>query len=177
MVLESLPNGETKVRMCIDYRGLNAVTKRDYYPLLDLHETIEQYFHSSALFSVLDISQAFHLIEIEECDKEKTGFSTTFGHYEYNKLPFGLMNSPATFQRYINSILSGLIIVLMLLVYMDDIIVFSLDGMKEHLRRVEVVFEKLQEANIRLKPDKCKFLVQEVKFLGHYHKERRKTRP
>lgn len=166
LIIKDTPDGEKKVRLVIDYRKINKITRVDKYLIPNIQETIEDYFYSSSLFSVLDISQAFHQIEMEEEDKEKTAFTTMFGHYEYNKMPFGLVNSPSTFQRFMNATLSGLIGELCL-VYLDDIIVYSPDDLPDHLRRLTNIFERLRSANVRLKPNKCKFLVSEVKYLGH----------
>ncbi|KAG5863058.1 hypothetical protein JTB14_012664 [Gonioctena quinquepunctata] len=90
LVTKKLPNGEEKVRMCIDYRGLNNVTKKEYYPLPNISDLIQGYNSGSeALFSVIDVAEAYHQIDMEEKDIPLTGFSTFQGHYEYLKMPFG----------------------------------------------------------------------------------------
>jgi transposase InsO family protein len=165
LIVKELPNGERKVRMCIDYRGLNAVTKQDFYPLPNLQETLDS-FCGANLFTVLDVTSAFHQIDMEEQDKEKTAFTTPDGHYEFNKLPFGLMNSPSTFQRFMNTTLSGLTGEICL-VYLDDILVFNSGGVSDHLSKLSRVLDRIRDANIKLKPSKCEFLVSTVKYVGH----------
>jgi len=102
---------------------------------------------------------------MEESSKEKTAFITHNGLYEFNVLPFGLCNSPATFQRTMTHILRGLEWDVCL-VYIDDLIIFSWTYDK-HLRHLEQVFKCLREANVRLKPSKCHFVQPEVEYLGH----------
>eukprot|EP00731_Ephydatia_muelleri_P010157 Em0005g743a len=101
----------------------------------------------------------------KEDDKEKTAFSTEKGHFEFNVMPFGLTNAPATFQRLMECILAGLTGE-QCLIYIDDIIVFSA-SFPEHLERLTNVFLKLQDAGLKLKSEKCKFVQKAVKYLGH----------
>lgn len=105
------------------------------------------------LFSVFDVTSAYHQIDMEECDKPKTAFSTQDSHWEYNKMPFGLSNSPSTFQRFMNVTLSGLTGDICL-VYLDDILVFNHLGVEDHVESLKRVFYRLREANIKLKPSK-----------------------
>lgn len=165
LIVKKLPDNTMKVRMCIDYRGLNAVTKRDYYPLPNLQTSLDQLGNAN-LFSVFDVTSAYHQIDMEEVDKPKTAFSTPDGHWEFNKMPFGLSNSPSTFQRFMNVTLSGLTGDICL-VYLDDILVFNHLGPRDHIGKLKRVFDRLREANIKLKPSKSQFLMQEVKYLGH----------
>lgn len=165
LITKETPGGEQKIRMCIDYRGLNAVTKRDFYPLPNLQQSFD-YFGKANLFSTLDVRSAYHQIDMVEGDKEKTAFSTLGEHWEFNKMPFGLVNSPSTFQRFINVTLSGLTGQICL-AYLDDIIIFNSAGIDDHLEKLALVFERLRDANIKLKPDKCFLLMKQIKYLGH----------
>ncbi|KAG5868282.1 hypothetical protein JTB14_025807 [Gonioctena quinquepunctata] len=103
---------------------------------------------------------------MEEKDIPLTGFSTFQGHYEYLKMPFGLVNAPSTFQRFMNITLAGLTGELCM-VYLDDIIIFNSAGKEDHIGKLGQVFVRLREANVKLKPKKCSFLLKKVKYLGH----------
>ena len=116
-------------------------------------------------FSTLDLSSGYWQIEMDAESAEKTAFSTHCGLYEFTRMPFGLCNGPATFQRLMEIVLAGLEWKCCV-VYVDDILVCSksLEEHKEHLQRV---FERLRQAGLKLKPSKCSFLCREVVFLGH----------
>jgi hypothetical protein len=116
-------------------------------------------------FSTLDLFAGYWQIPLEEISKDKTAFSTDSGLYEFNVTPFGLCNAPATFQRFMDATMAGLKWKT-LLVYMDDIIVFS-STFAEHLVNLEDVFLRLQEANLTLNLDKCSFFKQKIKYWGH----------
>ena len=151
-------------RFCIDYRKLNAVTHQDAYPLPRIDETLDS-LSGSTYFTTLDLAAGYWQVGIEECDKEKTAFSTRRGHYEFNVMPFGLTNAPATFQRLMECVLAGLTGE-QCLIYLDDIIVFS-STFEEHLQRLTNVFIALRKAGLKLKPSKCFFAQKEVHYLGH----------
>lgn len=167
LVTKKLPNGEDKVRMSIDYRGLNSVTKKEYYSLPNISDLLQGYkAGNKAPFTVIDVAEAYHQIAMEEESIPLTGFSTYQGHYEYLKLPFGMVNAPSTYQRFMNVTLSGLTGELCM-VYLDDIIIFNTEEHMDHLGGIKQVFERLRQANIKLKPQKCKFALEKVKYLGH----------
>ena len=114
----------------------------------------------------MDLKAGYWQVEVAEIDKPKTAFTAgPLGFYEFNVLPFGLSNSPATFQRLMQASL-GKLHLNQCLLYLDDIIIYS-KTFKEHLQNLERVFSKLKEANLKLKPSKCFFLYKEVKYLGH----------
>ena len=104
-------------------------------------------------------------MEVAEEDKEKTAFSSPQGHFEFNVMPFGLTNAPATFQRLMECTLAGLTPE-ECLIYLDDVIVYS-STFDDHLERLKRVFQWLQQAGLRLKPEKCHFVQSEVHYLGH----------
>ena len=117
-------------------------------------------------FSTLDLKSGYWQVPILEQDKEKTAFRTSSGQlYEFNQVPFGLCNAPATFSRLMDRVLSGLHWETCLF-YLDDIIVFS-STWEEHLARLRQIFERLRHANLKLGAEKCTFAAKEVSYLGH----------
>ena len=104
MVKKKSTSGTLKYRLCVDLRGLNALTKPDAYPLSNIMDTLDS-LGQCKVFKVLDMASGHLQIEIEEKDKEKTAFSTPQGHFHFNKMCCGLMNAPATYQRCMESIL------------------------------------------------------------------------
>ena len=118
-------------RFCIDFRKLNSVTHCDAYPLPRIDSTLDT-LKGSTLFTTLDLASGFWQVEVQEEDKEKTAFSTSKGHYEFNKMPFGLTNAPATFQRLMECVLAG-ITDNECLIYIDDIIILFSQSFKVHL--------------------------------------------
>jgi hypothetical protein len=153
-----------KLRFCIDYRGLNKLTKKDVYPLPRIDDSLA-ILQKGQYFSTLDLYAGYWQIPLDENSKEKTAFSTDSGLYEFNVMPFGLCNAPATFQRFMDATMAGLKWKT-LLVYMDDIIVFSAT-FNEHLNDLEEVFIRLKDANITLNLNKCSFFRKKIKYLGH----------
>eukprot|EP00794_Sanderia_malayensis_P018581 gene18581-biopygen15656 len=162
VVLIEKPNGE--YRFCVDYRRLNAVTKKDAYPLPRIDETLDA-LGNAKVFTTIDLQSGFWQIPMKQEDREKTAFATHNGHYSFNVMPFGLANAPATFQRLMDLVLSGLHWT-HCLVYLDDVIVFA-PTVEEHLKRLDVVLDRIEKAGLTLKPAKCQWLRRSVKFLGH----------
>ena len=116
-----VPKKDGSVRFCIDYRKVNAVTRRDAYPLPRIDDTLDT-LAGAKWFSTLDLVSGYWQVELEEQDKEKTAFCTQDGLFEFNVLPFGLCNGPATFQRLMDLVLTGLQWS-SCLVYLDDVVV------------------------------------------------------
>ena len=151
-------------QFCIDYRKVNAVTRKDAYPLPRIDDTLDT-LSGSQWFSTLDLISGYWQVEVDPQDKPKTAFTTPEGLFKFNVMPFGLCNAPATFQRLINMVLAGLQWT-NCLVYLDDVIVMG-RTFEEHLRNLAAVFDRLQEANLKLQPQKCIFAKKQVSFLGH----------
>ena len=152
------------LRLCVDYRRLNAKTAKDSFPLPRIDESLDA-LNGACWFTTLDLASGFNQVAVEEEDKAKTAFTTPFGLFEYNRMPFGLCGAPATFQRLMQSCLHDQIHQL-LLVYIDDVIVFS-KTFEEHLERLEKVLSRLHQHGLKIKPEKCKFLQPQVSYLGY----------
>jgi len=164
LVQKKSRDGSIKYRFCIDYRSLNAVTKPDAYPIPNIVDTLDS-LGRSKIFTVLDMASGYHQIPIKSEHEEKTAFSCHQGHFQFIKMPFGLNNAPATYQRCIDVVLMGLKGI-DCLVYLDDIICFSAT-MEEHAKKLGNIFERLKQANFKIQPEKCVFATDTVEYLGH----------
>ena len=120
-----VPKKDGGLRLCVNYRGLNAITIKNRHPLPLITETLDR-LCGSKCFTKLDLKDAYHRIRIKADDEWKTAFRTRYGHFEYQVMPFGLANASTTFQAYINKALRGLIDVICV-VYLDDILIYSSD--------------------------------------------------
>jgi hypothetical protein len=151
------------LRMCVDYRGLNKVTKKNRYPLPLISGLLEQ-LGRARIFTKIDLRGAYNLVRIKEGDEWKTAFRTRYGHFEYNVMPFGLTNAPAVFQHMMNDIfrehLDDFVVI-----YLDDILIFSKNE-EDHEKHVRIVLEKLRERGLYAKLEKCLFHQTEMEFLG-----------
>ncbi|CAC5408177.1 Retrovirus-related Pol polyprotein from transposon 297,Retrovirus-related Pol polyprotein from transposon 17.6 [Mytilus coruscus] len=164
ILLVAKPNGEKRV--CVDYRKLNRLTKIYTQSLPNLSDVLDTLGEKQAqTYSVCDMRQGFWQLELDEQSKEKTAFMTHRGQYEFNRLPYGLANSPATFNLIMNEVIRDLNWK-SALVYVDDILIYS-KNFEEHLCHLAALFDKLIEANLKLKPSKCQFACKEVQYLGH----------
>jgi len=154
-----------KLRMCTDLRLVNLRTIKDSYALPRMDEIFDC-LQGARYFSTIDMKSGYNQIEIEEEHKERTGFTVgALGFYEYNRMPFGLSNSPSFYQRVMEEIL-GDFNMNICVIYIDDLIVFS-STYEEHLERLDMIMERLKAHNIKLAPEKCHFFKERVTFLGH----------
>ena len=151
-------------RFCVDYRKLNDSTHKDAYPLPRIDDSLDA-LGGSKYFSTLDLTSGYWQVELEESAKEKAAFSTRSGLWEGQVLSFGLTSAPSTFERLMETVLRGLHWQTVL-IYLDDIIVFSKD-MNSHLERLAEVFQRLTAAGLKLKPQKCTLFAEQVQYLGH----------
>ena len=153
------------LQFCVDFRQLNAATIKDAHPLPKIDDLLDA-LHGAKWFSTLDLKSGYWQVPIAEQDKEKTAFRTGSGQlFEFNQVPFGLCNAPATFSRLMDRVLAGLHWETCLF-YLDDIIVFS-STWEEHLARLREVFERLRHAKFKLGAAKCTFAAKEVSYPGH----------
>ena len=162
--LVAAPKKNGKIRWCVDYRKLNDVTKKDTFPLPHIEDNLARLAHST-VFSCIDGSGAFHVLEIRKEDRPKTAFSTPWGTYQYKRMPFGLTNGPASYSRLVQLVLHG-IPQTVALPYLDDTIIHS-RTVEGHLQNLELVLEAHRRAGLRLQPEKCQLFCREVDYLGH----------
>lgn len=152
------------LRMCVDYRHLNAKTRKDAFPLPRIEESLDS-LSGARWFSTLDLASGYLQVPVSEQDRSKTAFCTPFGLFEFNRMPFGLCNAPSTFQRLMER-LFGDQQCQSLLLYLDDVVVFS-SSVVQHLERLGMVLGRLEKEGLKAKLEKCAFFKQEVKYLGH----------
>ena len=157
-------SGEKKFRMVIDYRSLNQKTTPDRYPMPEINYVIDQ-LKGQKYFTTLDLASGFHQIKMKDKDIQKTAFSINNGKYEFTRMPFGLKNAPAIFQRAIDDVLREHIGKICY-VYIDDVIIFG-RTLEEHLKNLNTVLKALNKANLKIQLDKSEFLHREIEFLGY----------
>lgn len=153
------------VRVCVDYRALNKKTRRDAYPLPRIEEAIDT-LRGAKFFCTLDLAHGYLQVPMADTDREKTAFRVgSGGLYEFCRMPFGLCNAPATFQRLMDGIFGAMNFQEVLL-YLDDILVFG-HTFEETLERLERVLSLLKKNGLKVKPSKCHLFHEEVTYLGH----------
>ncbi len=152
------------LRLCTDFRWLNAKTIKDAHPLPHQADCLAA-LGGNLFFSSMDLTSGFYNVPLHVSDRHYTAFTTPMGLYEYNRLPQGLCNSPASFMRMMLSIFGDLNFS-SLLCYLDDMLFFARSE-QEALKRLEVVFSRLRTSNLKLAQKKCHFLRRSIKFLGH----------
>lgn len=157
-------NDEKKWRVVVDYRKLNQITIDDTFPLPNITDILDK-LGMAQYFSTLDLQSGYHQIKLEPSDRPKTAFNTDEGHYEFVSMPFGLKGAPATFQRMINCVLSGLNNI-KCLAYLDDVVVFG-ETLVDHNNRLKEVLQRFRRYNLKVNPSKCQFLRKEIYYLGH----------
>jgi hypothetical protein len=155
---------DNSLRLCVDYRPLNAVTIKNKYPLPRIDILFDQ-LAGAKVFSKIDLRSGYHQIKIRPSDVPKTAFSTRYGLYEYLVMSFGLTNAPAYFMYLMNSIfmqeLDKFVVV-----FIDDILIYSKNP-KDHARHLHVILQRLRDHHLYAKFSKCEFWLDTVKFLGH----------
>ena len=155
--------GDGTLRFCVDYRKLNAITKKDRYPLPLIDETLER-LSGAKFFTKLDLRHAFHRLRMHLDSEELTTFRSRLGAYKYKVMPFGLTNGPASFQRLINDKFLDYLDEFVT-IYIDDLLIYSAT-LEEHQIHVRKVLERLREIGIEADIKKCEFHQRSTKFLG-----------
>ena len=157
---------DRSLRFCIDFRRLNALTVKDSNPLPHICETLES-LAGADHYSTFDLNSGFWQVPMDEESKQYTAFTLgSMGLYEWESMPFGLCNALPTFQRLMQNCLGELNLTYCL-IYLDDMIVFS-EMPEEHLQRMRVVFDHLQEHGLKLKPSKCNAFKPEINYLAQH---------
>ena len=149
------------MRMCIDYRSLNAVTVKNKYPLPRIDDLLDQ-LRKAKFFSKIDLRSGYHQMKIRLSDILKTAFVTRYGQYEFTVVSFGLINAPAYFMNMMNKVfmeeLDKFVVV-----FIDDILIYS-ETAEEHAEHLRIVLEKLRQNHLYAKFSKCEFWLEKVAF-------------
>lgn len=159
-----VPKKDDGIRLTVDYRKLNAVTRPCKYPLPRIDDLLHEAKKTNYM-TTLDLKSGYHQVNVKASDRDKTSFITPFGTYRYIRMPFGLSTAPSTFQKLMDRFKSGIPEVL-LLAYLDDLIVIS-SSFEEHLADLQKVFKRLNTFKLKLNRKKCFFCCKSVRYLGH----------
>ena len=151
------------IRLCVDYRKLNAMTQIDAYPMPRIDDILDQ-VGQARYITTLDLAKGYWQVPVAEEDRPKTAFITPRGLYQFKMMPFGLCGAPATFQRMMDQFIRGMH--KFASAYLDDLIVFS-SIWEDHLTHLRAVLSRLQELGLTTKPSKCQFGMSECTYLGH----------
>ena len=152
------------LRFCIDFRRLNARTKKDSYPIPKCPDTVESLV-GARYFSTMDLKSSFWQVKVSEESCQYTAFTVgSMGVYEFLRMPYGLCNAPVTFQHLMQNCL-GELNLSFAMVYLDDVIVYS-KMPEDHLTRLQAIFDCFAHHRLKLKPSKCHFF-KEISYLGH----------
>jgi len=156
---------DSSLQLCINYRGLNKISKKDWYPLPLISNLLDSPSQAK-VYTKIDLRQAYHLVHIAEGDEWKTAFRTHYGSYEWQVMPFSLTNAPAAFQCFVNLVFVDMLDVC-IVVYLDDILVYS-DNMEDHTKHVWEVLWRLCQHKLYAKPKKCEFHLDLVEYLRYF---------
>ena len=162
ILFDKKPDGS--LCLCVDYWGLNNITIKNRYPLPLVGESLDRLGRAKR-FTQLDLTSAYHRMRIKEGDEWKTAFRTRYGHFEYQVMPFGLTNAPGSFQSHVNKILAEKLDIF-IIVYLDDILIYTKDPGKAHVKAVWLVLEFLRKYGLYANLKKCRFHKDEVRFPG-----------
>ncbi|GFX98966.1 hypothetical protein TNCV_4301411 [Trichonephila clavipes] len=161
MILVETPGKDT--RPCIDYRKLNEVIRTQFYPLPNIEHRIET-VTAAKYITLLDLTKGYWQIPLTPKAQRLAAFTTSFGTYHPLRMPFGLKNAPYYFSRLMAELLQGC--KKFALLYLDDVVIFS-ENWDDHISHIDKVLERIRDARLTIKPAKCKFAQDSVKYLGH----------
>src|SRR3954468_24226886 len=157
------------MRLCIDYRKLNAVTVKNKYLMPRIDDLFDQ-LGGAKYFSKIDLRTGYHQVRVREQDIPKTAFRTRYGHYQFRVMPFGLTNAPAVFIDLMNKVYQPYLDEFVV-VFIDDILINSKTE-EEHAKHLQIALQVLRDNKLYAKYSKCEFWMKEVKFLGHIVSEK-----
>jgi len=161
-----VPKPDGSLRMCVDFRALNAITVRHQFEMPRADDLMDS-LDGATVFSSLDLAAGYWQLRLRPEECERTAFGTHIGHYEWKVLPMGLTNACATFQSLMNRLFAAAgLLHKCVLVYLDDVLVYSRTA-SEHVEHLRKVLQILREAKLYCKPSKCHFNKRELRYLGH----------
>ena len=160
---------DSSLRLGIDFRNLNKITKKDRYPLPLIKDLLNT-SHKGHLYTKIDLCHAYHLVRVAEGDKSKTVFHTKDGSFKWLVILEGLTNTPAAFQRFMNNIFSDMLDV-SIIVYLNDILVYFNGDLAEHRALVHQVLCCLRKHKLFAKVEKCAFHENTVEYLGYNYSD------
>ena len=151
------------IRMCVDYRRLNSVSREDAYPMPRIDDLIDR-LGKAKFITTLDLTRGYWQMPVAAEDQHKTAYATPFGLFQFRVMPFGLNGAPASFQRMMDRVVDDLQD--FAAAYLDDLIIYS-NTWEDHLKHVRVILQRLREAGLTVKPTKCQFGMERCVYLGH----------
>jgi len=151
--------------MCVDYMKINNYTLNDTYSLPLLDDILYYINGDTSILSTTDLFSGYYQIPMHSNDKDIAFFTIIYGNFNFEVMPFGLCNAPATFQREMNRIFFDLIGVCVF-IYKDDLVIYS-SSLKQYIKDIEKVFLILADNGLKVNFEKCDFVKEEVELLGH----------
>lgn len=151
------------LRMCVDYRRLNAVADADAYPMPRVEDMIDA-LGKAKYITTLDLARGYWQVPVQKESRSRTAFATPFGVLQFRVMPFGLHGAPATFQCMMDLLLTGCTDYAA--AYLDDVVIHSTNW-EDHVRHLRSVLQKLKQAGLTIKPKKCQFAMETCSHLGH----------
>ena len=154
---------DSTLRLCVDYRRLNSVSRVDAYPMPRIDDLLDR-LGKAKFISTMDLTRGYWQVPVAESDRDKTAFHSPFGFFQFRMMPFGLQGAPATFQRMMDCLLHGL--QSFSAAYLDDLVIFS-ETWEEHLEHLRSILSRLRESGLTAKPSKCQYAMEHCIYLGH----------